>query len=943
MLKYCAFFSLWAGVGLGADYLTYQAARLVIGQSTFTSQNAGASNTLMGSAAGVAFAANTLFVADGNRLGLVPSNNRVLVFSNITQSMPQPMAPIQPYIARCPVCLGQATAVLGQPDFTTTDINSTRSGMRTPTAVASDGQILAVADTANNRILIWNSIPTAIGQPADLVLGQPDFNTIGPVLVNASSFRAPQGVWIQDGKLYVADTENNRVMIWNSIPTENNKPADVVLGQPNFTSAPQLDLTQSNLAAAPNTMLNPVSVTSDGTHLFVADLGFNRVLIWNAIPTTNGAPANVEIGQPDMVSSTVNNSFTTDANMVQHPVLCTTATGTDTNNNPTYPAECEKTIDWPRFALSDGTRLYVADGGNDRVLVFNTIPTTNAAGADVILGQPDAYSDIDTSNMGLIANSLIPTLSQSASNLTPTPTSLAWDGTNLYVADPTDFRVLVFTPEETNVPSNGVRNAAIIEIFADGRIILQGSINFGDKVTVTICPPVDGAVMSGSCSNTTANANNYTYTIQTNDTFNSVLQALASLINAGSGDQYVFATPGLNFQFLELDSRLPGEAGNTVSLAAEVSTNALITASAATTTLVGGDTPTTIAPGSLISILGSNLADAPASAPSGAPTLPLHLGGVEVYVDGIRVPLIYVSPTQINAQMPFETIDTNSSSCYVRIQHADGSVTVTDAVGIPVDLDVPGIFAGSGNDPRPAIAFHGSSYATGLISVNGTIATGDVATVTIRNNTYTYTVQSGDTLASIVQAFVGLIDGNSEEVVTASVAPAFTNIFLQAKVAGPEGDDIAISASAAAASTAASGTSASVTMTATNSTLCCANTAGAPITPNNPAIAGETIYVLATGLGIVGPSAAQQAIVDGAAYTGPAVNNPNASVSSLAGGVSANVISAGLMTGGVGLYKIVLQLGSTTPTDPNSQVTISQAAYTSNVVTIPVYNPVPPG
>src|SRR5580698_5322780 len=159
MLKYCAFFSLWAGVGLSQGYVTYQAARLVIGQTTFTSQNSGTTNSLLGSASGIAFAANTLFVADSNRLGLTPVNNRVLLFGNVTQSMPQPLASIAPNSGRCPVCVGQSTVVLGQPNFTSSDVNLNATGMRTPTAVASDGQILVVADTLNNRVLIWNTIP----------------------------------------------------------------------------------------------------------------------------------------------------------------------------------------------------------------------------------------------------------------------------------------------------------------------------------------------------------------------------------------------------------------------------------------------------------------------------------------------------------------------------------------------------------------------------------------------------------------------------------------------------------------------------------------------------------------------------------------------------------------------------------------------------------------
>ena len=532
MLKYCALFSLCAGLGLASDYLTYQAARLVIAQPTFTAQQSGVTNKLIGSAQGIAFAANTLFVADSNRMGLTPDNNRVLLFGNITQSMPQPLDAIPNFSGRCPVCLGQATTVLGQPDFTSSNFNTSATGMRTPTAVASDGQILAVADTANNRVLIWNSIPTTNGKPADLVLGQPDFNTVQTVVVNSSSFRAPQGVWVQNGKLFVADTQNNRVMIWNSIPTKNNQPADLVLGQPSFTSAPVLDLTQSNLTAAANTILNPVSVTSDGIHLFVTDLGFNRVLIWKSIPTQNQQPADVEIGQPDMVSAIPNNAFsgtaatTAGSTNVETPVMCTVPTGTDSNGAPTYPNSCASTLNFPRFALSDGQRLYIADGGNDRVLVFNTIPTQNAVSADVILGQPDAFTDVVTSNNNSLDNPLAPNLQQSGANVIPTPTSLAWDGANLYVTDPGDYRILVFTPASSSIAANGVRNAASLEIYASDAIILGGTINGNDTVTLTICPPVNGAAFSSPCNNTATGAENFTYTVQKTDTFDSVSQGL---------------------------------------------------------------------------------------------------------------------------------------------------------------------------------------------------------------------------------------------------------------------------------------------------------------------------------------------------------------------------------------------------------------------------------
>src|SRR5581483_4080559 len=290
MLKYCAVLSLCAGLSLAGDFITGQASRAILGQTTFTSQNSGgvsgsgtASDTAFGAVGGLAYANGQLYVAAANRLRLLPINNRVVTF-NVASLLPSPLAQVENN-TRCPLCQNQASLVLGQPDFSTTTAPRTQAGLNFRLPFAPDGTIFAVADTANNRVLIWKSIPTQNGQNADIVLGQPDFTTLGPVTVSASTFRAPQGVWIQNGKLYVADTQNNRVMIWNSIPTKNNQPADLVLGQPNFTTVPQIDQTKSSLQAAANIMLTPTAVTSDGTHLFVTDLGFSRVLIWNKIPT----------------------------------------------------------------------------------------------------------------------------------------------------------------------------------------------------------------------------------------------------------------------------------------------------------------------------------------------------------------------------------------------------------------------------------------------------------------------------------------------------------------------------------------------------------------------------------------------------------------------------------------------------------------------------------
>ena len=899
-MNHLAVFLLATSVTYAADFVTGQAARLVIGQPTFTAQSPTSSDVVLGGVSGLAYANNMLVAADSNRVGAGPENNRVLLFRDLSQMLPAPTAKL-PVGIRCPVCTGRATLVLGQPDFAKSDVGVSPTNLRQPTALATDGAILVVADTDNNRVLIWNTIPTTNAAPANLVLGQPDFkgnapnNGTGDTRVpGQKTLRGPQGVWIQNGKLYVADTQNHRVLVWNSIPTSNFQSADLVLGQPNFTSVIEPDLTKATVDAKATSLLNPVSVTSDGVRLYVADLGHNRVLIWNSLPTQNQPPADIALGQPDLTSAVSNN----------RSKLCA-SNGQDDSGNATYPARCSATLDFPRFALSDGRRLFIADGGNDRVLVYSSVPTQSGASADIILGQVNGEVDLTSES----ANPL----GISASDSLSTPMSLAWDGANLYVSDPFNRRILVFTVGSPPLPYTAVRNAASLDVFAVGSITLGGSIQDKDEITLTI------------------QDREYKYKVVKDDTLVKVIIALVNLINAGNGDPAVLATPNTILGAVLLTARTSGEPGNQVAYSVKTSDNAVITLTTGGATLAGGQDAAKIAPGTLVTVKGDNLADATEDAPPDADPLPTELAGVQVYFDGMRAPLLHVSPTQINAQMPFEVNDSSSVSAYLRIQRRDGSVDVSTAVGVPIITANPGIFALGGPDPRPGVVMHASSQASGTVSVDGTATAGDIATVFIEDRKYTYTVQEGDDLAKIRDGLVALI--NDDPKVYAFAAGLFTRIRLRARLQGPEGNGIAYS------TTGAEG--ANVILTPTTPELCCANVANSLVTEANPALPGETIIVYATGLGIVQPDDAKFALDTGIRYKGPLYNEPLQFVSSLAGGKTANVLFCGIKQGEVGIYEVHLELNSDMPTNPATQMTIAQDVYVSNIVAFPLFNPRP--
>jgi hypothetical protein len=426
-------------------------ASVVVGQSDFGGTSSGLSQTRMNSPRSVCAAGGKLFVADS-------FNHRVLIYNTI------------------PTTHGAAAdVVVGQSDFNSNADLISQSGLSKPYSVWSDGTRLCVAN--GNRVLIWNSIPTTNGAPADVVLGQPDFtsNNHG---TSAKDFWGPRGTAVGSGRLLIADIYNSRVLIYSSIPSSNYLPADIVIGQQSFDTSPLktpwgfmatgvavdrsndwlyigesggmgrilrydsipthnqqatdrqwsfggvFDLSAANgyLAIADrgrnqvilqkispvgeiqssvslSGLQTPYGVFTDGIRLIASDTGNNRVLIWNSLPTQNDESPDVVVGQPDFTS--------------------------------TSPATTRSSLNGPKGVLYVGGKLFVADTNNNRVLIWNSLPTTNGAPADLVLGQ----ADFNTSNAG-------PEVPEA--NRLACPTSLASDGTMLFVSSPGDGRLLVY-------------------------------------------------------------------------------------------------------------------------------------------------------------------------------------------------------------------------------------------------------------------------------------------------------------------------------------------------------------------------------------------------------------------------------------------------------------------------------------------------------------------
>jgi len=402
-----------------------QAANVVLGQTNMTSGTLN-SGGISASSLYYPYGCST----DGTRMYVADSyNNRVLIWNTI------------PTVNKT-----NANVVLGQPNFTSNTANNggrSASTMSFPMQVHSSGTKLMVSDQTNNRVLIWNTIPSANGQAASVVLGQPNMTsgTTNNGGISATSLSTTYGVYMDSSRAMVADMGNNRVMVWNSIPTANAQAADLVLGQSTFTTNGVNGLGTSS----GDSLYQPQSIDSNGTVSVVADTGNNRVLIWNSKPTVDGQAADVVVGQPDMTSNTANNGGISASRLSA-----------------------------PRVARIIGTKLVVADTGNNRVLIWNTIPTSNGQAANVVVGQANMTSN--TANNG----------GRTAARLS-SPYDIASNGTVLFIADYSNHRILKFNtiPVANGASANivlGQANMTAATVNSGG--LSASSLNFPASLVV---------------------------------------------------------------------------------------------------------------------------------------------------------------------------------------------------------------------------------------------------------------------------------------------------------------------------------------------------------------------------------------------------------------------------------------------------------------------------
>jgi uncharacterized protein (TIGR03437 family) len=562
--------------------------------------------------------------------------------------------------------------------------------LASPESVTLLGATPIVVDTANHRLVRydlpdnWPAESTQFSPRMRDVVGQADFNSGDPNrgarVPSALGYNLPVDATLIGNNLFVVDANNHRVvMIPGGAPF--NIAASKVFGQLD------LDLASPNLVEGrefffagqfQGRIFRGGGLAIDGNTIYIADTLNNRVLGYRDIRSVRlGQPADLVIGQVSLTRTTINSP---DGNQnvpnltglfLPH-ALAVDAQGNlwvaDSGNSRVlrFPRPFEnannlrpnlvigqtsfttritdassRTMSFPSgLAFTAGGHLLVSDAQHNRVLFFLR-PTggdfTNGQAASLVFGQPDFFSVASSGELNRMSN----------------PRGIAVDGDDrMYVADTNNNRLHIYN----RVPQAGVDPLPALTL---------GGFNLPVGVTVDRRTNevwvTDGnanrAVRFPAYENLSVTSR-FNLAVSSPFPLDLKVDANSNLILTDSANRVAF--------YYQLQNSL--NAANYQS--------------------------TALAPGTIAAMFASGGRFGDDTVVASTTTLPRTLGDVQVLVNDQPAPLFFVSPGQINWQVPWGV--TPGSVVDVVVVRA-GSGQVLAAGEFLANVVSPGMFTSTAN------------------------------------------------------------------------------------------------------------------------------------------------------------------------------------------------------------------------------------------------------
>jgi sugar lactone lactonase YvrE len=302
------------------------------------------------------------------------------------KSMPGSSALIGGAIQGSPLTLtNEVTTFAGSSSSGLIDAIGTAAKFNFPVGITTDGTNLYVADTLNHCI---RKIDIATGNVTKLAGGSSSETGTTDGIGSAARFNAPYGITTDGINLYVSDYFNHMI-----------RKVVIETGEVTTVAGSSASGSINGIGAAAR-FLRPRGITTDGTHLYVADSG-NRIIRRIVIATgsvstlagtgtsgsTDGTMTEASFSNPEDIITDGQCLYLTDSvnNNIRKIDLAKNVVSTLAGS--LIPGRIDgiaaaASFTSPSGITTDGTNLYIADAGNNliRQVVITTGEVTTIAG-----------------------------------------------------------------------------------------------------------------------------------------------------------------------------------------------------------------------------------------------------------------------------------------------------------------------------------------------------------------------------------------------------------------------------------------------------------------------------------------------------------------------------------------------------------------------------------